>query len=70
MKNLAKITNYYNKKEAWNDWMNLANEVIEAGYPELVEKYKPDKNSGWRKIDKQSALLKEIFIGIKFNSDE
>jgi hypothetical protein len=59
MRNLARISNYYNRLEAWRDWRLLAQEVAGDGYPELVEKYRPPEDAGWRKIDKAIVALRK-----------
>lgn len=56
---LAKITNYYNRLEAWRDWekaLALAGNVKLAD----VERIAPKPEYGWRKIDKCTAKLKEL----------
>lgn len=55
---LIKATNYYNRIEAWKDWNGLTERVCEAGYFDLIEKYRPDKDVGWRKIDKATEALR------------
>lgn len=64
MRNLNRITNYYNKIEAWKDWNHLAFEVGKAGYPDLVQKYYPGEDAGWRKIDNRTAKLRAEFQAI------
>lgn len=65
MRNFARINNYWNRIEAWNDWTKLANEVSAAGYGNLVEKHKPSDNAGWRKIDKAIDALRADFDSAK-----
>jgi hypothetical protein len=60
-KGLAKATNYYNRLEAWRDWNKLATKVSNAGKSDLVEKYRPAEDAGWRKVDKAIAALREAF---------
>lgn len=59
MRNFARINNYYNRIEAWNDWRRIAAQVKAAGFPELVEKHQPLENAGWRKIDRAVGALRE-----------
>lgn len=54
---LKKATNYYNKIEAWQDWNRVAQQAQDAGKGELVEKYQPKPDAGWRTIDKQRHRL-------------
>lgn len=61
MRNFARITNYYNRLEAVNDWLELCRKVIAAGYPELTVKNAPPEGAGWRKIDKHIAKLRKEF---------
>ena len=55
---LAKATNYYNKLEAWKDWLHLAKQAHAAGQTLLVRKYQPADNAGWKTIDKRLAALR------------
>lgn len=54
---LIKATNFYNKIEAWNDWRLVAQQAVLVGKGELVEKYQPKPDAGWRTIDKQRRKL-------------
>lgn len=58
-KGLIKANNYYNRLAAWQDWNDLAKRMRAAGHADLVEKYLPAKDAGWRKIDKAIAALKQ-----------
>jgi hypothetical protein len=58
MRNLSRITNYYNRQEAWQDWLHLAKQAHMASRHDLVKKYTPKNNSGWRTIDKKIGLLR------------
>lgn len=58
LRNFARINNYYNKIEAWQDWCELAEQAVAAGRADLVEKYQPPDDAGWRKIDKLKAKLR------------
>ena len=60
-KGLAKATNYYNRLEAQCDWNKLATDVSNAGRLDLVDKFRPNEDAGWRKIDKAIAALREAF---------
>lgn len=55
---LIKATNYYNKIEAWNDWRNMAQRAMDADKADLVAKYEPKPDAGWRTIDKCKAKLR------------
>jgi hypothetical protein len=56
---LAKATNFYNKQEAWKDWLRLAKQAHLMNCSDLVRKFQPADNAGWRKIDKATAALRE-----------
>jgi len=60
-KGLGKATNYYNRLEAWRDWNVYAKKVEQAGRGDLVKKFTPPENAGWRKVDKAIAALREAF---------
>lgn len=60
-KGLGKATNYYNRLEAWRDWGKIANQVMQAGRVDLVQKFAPPDSAGWRKIDKAISALREAF---------
>ena len=59
MRNFARITNYYNRQEAWLDWLHLAKQAHMASRHDLVAKFQPKDNAGWKTIDKKIALLRE-----------
>lgn len=59
MRNLSRITNYYNKQEAWLDWLHLAKQAHMANQTALVRKFQPADNASWRTIDKRLNLLRE-----------
>lgn len=59
MRNLSRITNYYNKQEAWLDWLHIAKQAHAANQTALVRKFQPVDNAGWSTIDKKIALLRE-----------
>ena len=59
MRNIARINNYCNRLEAWRDWGRIAGQARHAGRDDLVEKYQPAEDAGWRKIDKAIAKLRE-----------
>lgn len=54
MRNFARINNYWNRVQANADWVAL----IAKCDPDLVDKYAPPENAGWRKIDKCVAALR------------
>ncbi len=58
MRNFARINNYWNKKAAWEDWEALAKTARQAGRADLVVKFQPAENAGWRKIDKATDALR------------
>jgi len=64
MRNLLRISNYFNRQEAVKDWLRLADNAIHFyGGNNLVEAMKPPKDAGWRTIDKHIAKLrKELHI--------
>ena len=55
---LAKATNYYNKQEAWKDWLHLAKQAHMENQTALVRKWQPADNAGWKRIDKSIAGLR------------
>lgn len=59
MRNLARISNYYNRIEAVKDWNELVMKAYEMGHGDLAAKHKPQPDSGWRKIDKAIKNLRE-----------
>lgn len=59
MRNFARINNYYNRNEAWLDWLHLAKQAHMANQTALVKKFHPADNAGWKTIDKRIALLRE-----------
>jgi hypothetical protein len=59
MRNLARIQNYYNRLAAWDDWRKLEQVALAAGQADLVERYQPPEDAGWRKIDKAIAALRQ-----------
>ncbi|OQA19893.1 MAG: hypothetical protein BWY63_01626 [Chloroflexi bacterium ADurb.Bin360] len=46
MRNFARINNYFNVIQAWEDWKRIA-----AQHPEIAEKFEPPSCAGWRRID-------------------
>jgi hypothetical protein len=60
---LAKATNYYNRIAAWEDWERLDYQAETAGHKDLVERYAPPTDAGWRKIDKCIAALRSALEG-------
>ncbi len=57
---LNKITNYYNRLEAWKDW-NIALEKAKIlGLEKEALLLAPDASWGWRKIDPRTAKLKAL----------
>ena len=58
MRNLSRITNYYNKQEAWLDWLHIAKQAHMANQTALVRKHQPADNAGYRKIDKAIVALR------------
>jgi hypothetical protein len=60
MRNLNRITNYYNRVEAWKDWKRAADEALRLGLVEEVKRLRPADDAPWRKIDRSTAALKEI----------
>lgn len=60
-RNGNRITNYYNVIEAWKDWVYVAAKLAAAGRQDLIVRYAPDEDWGWRKIDKSiGAVCKEM----------
>ncbi len=57
MRNLARITNFGNKQEAWKLWETLTSHAKLSGHGDLVYKHMPAADSSWRKIDKASSKL-------------
>jgi hypothetical protein len=60
---LIKATAYYNKIEAWKDWKRVAQQAIDAGASDLVDKYQPEADAGWRTIDKCRHKLEAELAG-------
>lgn len=58
MRNLARISNYYNRIQAQADFEELAVRAIAIGLQESVNKHRPPAGAGWRKIDKCIAALR------------
>ena len=69
MRNLSRITNAANRHAAWQDWHKIADEANRIGLESLVTQCQPQKTDGWRKIDRQTALLRE-FINQKKQPDK
>ena len=55
---LIKATNYWNNVEAWRDWKALSAKAVDMGMAEIVRKYEPTPDAGWRRIDKALAKLR------------
>jgi len=55
---LLKASNYYNRQQAWRDWGRIAGKARLDGYDDLVDRYSPPADAGWRKIDKCIAGLR------------
>lgn len=60
MRNLNRITNYFNKLEAWRDWRAVYYQAICYGLAEQADQLYPKDDDSWRRIDKQTAKLREI----------
>ena len=58
MRNLLRITNYYNRLEAWRDWEAILQKASSVPV-DVIAKIAPKPESGWRKIDKAIAKLRE-----------
>ncbi len=52
---LIKLTAIANNIEAWRDWSEMALEAAEAGMGELILKYQPPADAGWREIDQRAT---------------
>lgn len=59
MRNLSRITNYYNRLQAQADWRKLADQATAAGHADLAQRYQPPADAGWRKIDHCIDQLRE-----------
>ena len=59
MRNIARINNYYNNIESWNDWRRISENARGLGFGHLVEKNKPPDDAKWRTVDKCIAALRE-----------
>ena len=57
---LIKATHYYNKLEAWKDWKAAYEKAKSIGLEEQAIDLAPMTNWSWKKIDKQTAKLKEL----------
>lgn len=64
-KGLKIATNYYNRIEARRDWDRLATEIMRAGYPEVVWRYTPPADAGYKKIDHCTKEMRKEFEKIK-----
>jgi len=62
MRGLYKATGYYQTLEAREDWERIAQQAIDAGSPELVEKFRPKDGWGWRRIDRCIAKLRSALL--------
>lgn len=58
MRNFYRINNYFNKEEAWKDWIHISQQARAAGKTMLAKKYRPALSAGWRTIDKKIAKLR------------
>ena len=57
---LRKLTGVANTMQAWEDWEKLACKAIDMGWEEYqINKYAPNPQDGWRKIDKCIARLRK-----------
>ena len=54
MRNLNRISNYWNVRAAWEDWHKLAATCDKY----LVSLFQPPPDAGWRVIDKAHNQLK------------
>jgi hypothetical protein len=57
---LAKATNYYNRQEAWKDWLQAAKIAHYFGLSKFVKELQPDAAAGWKKIDGQTHKLRVL----------
>ena len=62
MRGLLRISNYYNRLEARNDWNKFEALVNRFGLGHLIAELKPSDESGWRKIDKAIKAAKSIRV--------
>ena len=61
MRNLSRITNYYNRLEAWKLWRATEQEAIEQGVSaQAIKKIAPMNGAGWRIIDQATNKLREL----------
>lgn len=54
-----KITNYYNRVQAWREWQALAQTAVCQGMGDLVEEHKPSEGAGWKEIDRKISQLRD-----------
>jgi len=66
---LKKVTNYYNKLEAWKDWQTMLVTAQTLGLEEQALALMPQENWPWRRIDKQTARLKKLISEAQENID-
>jgi hypothetical protein len=58
MRNLSRISNYWNNVQARHDWQHIAKQAEAAGRDDLIKKYQPAGDAGWRKIDAAIAAVR------------
>jgi hypothetical protein len=59
MRNLARLTNAANRIEAWRDWQRMVEQAEAAGHADLIKRYQPLQDAGWRMIDKAIAHVRD-----------
>ena len=64
MRNLNRMSNYWNRVAAWRDWKKLADYAIEQGHQKLVLQTTPADNATWRKIDQCTAELERLLAEV------
>lgn len=65
MRNLNRMTNYWNKVEAWKDWERAATDAREIGIGGDAKELQPKDGASWRAIDKATRLLRARIVGWK-----
>jgi hypothetical protein len=67
MRNLVRITNYYNRLQARDDWAQLAAYAQANGHGADAERLQPADGATWRTIDKRiDALMAAMGITVTF----
>jgi hypothetical protein len=57
---LRKLTSVANTLQAWEDWERLACQAVDMGWGEhQIDRYAPNEQDGWRKIDKCTTRLRK-----------